>query len=87
MRRRGGALAEGGSHTYAAAQVSDGGGAGLAATTMVRESPDGPEGLSRLQGSLPDTTEYWSDPDRPSPAAFRYLTALRQSPPGIKSFG
>jgi len=87
MRRRGGAPQEGGSHTYATAQVSDGGGAGLAATTMVREGPDGPEGFSELQGSLPDTMEYWSDPDRPSPAAFRYLTALRQSPPGIKSFG
>jgi error-prone DNA polymerase len=27
------------------------------------------------------------DPDHVSPDAFRYLTALRQSPPGIKSFG
>lgn len=37
--------------------------------------------------------EYWADPgddghpERPDPGAFRYLTALRQSPPGIKSFG
>jgi hypothetical protein len=25
--------------------------------------------------------------ESPDPGAFRYLTALRQSPPGIKSFG
>ena len=59
--------------------------------TAVRESPDGPEsfseGFAELQGSLPDTMEYWADPERASPGAFRYLTALRQSPPGIKSFG
>jgi hypothetical protein len=31
--------------------------------------------------------EYWADTEQASPSAFRYLTALRQSPPGIKSFG
>ncbi|MEQ1858064.1 MAG: OB-fold nucleic acid binding domain-containing protein, partial [Longimicrobiales bacterium] len=37
--------------------------------------------------------DSWADPgddghpDRTDPSAFRYLTALRQSPPGIKSFG
>jgi error-prone DNA polymerase len=40
-----------------------------------------------LHASLPDTLEYWTDPGRPGPTPFRYLTALRQSPPGIKSFG
>ncbi len=52
--------------------------------TPVRRS-----GLSRstLHASLPGTMEYWTDPDRPGPSPFRYLTALRQSPPGIKSFG
>ena len=53
----------------------------------VREGPDDPGSFSQLQGSLPDTMEYGSDPERPSPGAFRYLTALRQTPPGIKSFG
>jgi len=40
-----------------------------------------------LHATLPGTMEYWSNPDRPGPTPFRYLTALRQSPPGIKSFG
>lgn len=40
-----------------------------------------------LHASLPGTLEYWTDPDRSGPTPFRYLTALRQSPPGIKSFG
>ena len=51
---------------------------------VVRE---GPESLPDLQNSLPDTMEYWADPDRSGPSPFRYLTALRQSPPGIRSFG
>jgi DNA polymerase III alpha subunit len=77
VRRRGGHPPKVGPKTYAA--------------TAVRERPDEPEsfsdGFSELQGSLPDTMEYWADPDRADPSAFRYLTALRQSPPGIKSFG
>jgi hypothetical protein len=40
-----------------------------------------------LHDSLPDTLEYWADPDRKGPSPFRYLTALRQSPPDVKSFG
>jgi error-prone DNA polymerase len=40
-----------------------------------------------VRESLPDTMDYWSDPDASGPTPFRYLTALRQSPPGIKSFG
>ena len=40
-----------------------------------------------LQTSLPRTMEYWIDPNRAGLSSFRYLTALRQSPPGIKSFG
>ncbi|MEX2465363.1 MAG: DNA polymerase III subunit alpha [Gemmatimonadota bacterium] len=36
---------------------------------------------------LPRTTEYWSDPDDPAADRFRYLSALRESPPGIKSWG
>ncbi len=60
------------------------------ASAMVREGTDD---FSGLQTSLPDAMEYWADPgddghpDRADPVAFRYLTALRQSPPGIKSFG
>jgi error-prone DNA polymerase len=37
--------------------------------------------------SLPRTLEYWADPGWPGATPFRYLTALRQSPPGIRSFG
>jgi error-prone DNA polymerase len=68
----------------------------------VRERSEEVEAFTELQPSLPDTQEYWRDPwpswdrsatdgtadsDRSTPGAFRYLTALRQSPPGIKSFG
>jgi error-prone DNA polymerase len=56
---------------------------GQAAT--VREP--GPNGATELRASLPGTLEYWTDPGHPGPTPFRYLTALRQSPPGIKSFG
>jgi hypothetical protein len=31
--------------------------------------------------------ETWSPQWKAQTSAFRYLTALRQSPPGIKSFG
>jgi error-prone DNA polymerase len=40
-----------------------------------------------FHASLPDPLEYWADPGDSAPSAFQYLTALRQSPPGIKSFG
>ncbi len=48
---------------------------------------DGPDDLGDLHASLPDPLEHWADPEDPAPSPFRYLTALRQSPPGIKSFG
>ena len=38
----------------------------------------------QLRGGLPDALEYWGSRQA---SAFRYLTALRQSPPGIKNFG
>ena len=41
-------------------------------------------GDGALANSLPGTLEYWA---QQSPSAFRYLTALRQAPPGVKSFG
>jgi hypothetical protein len=86
------------SKTYAAARTHADGNSRHAgpgrtrhgAPAAVREAPDETESsdvFTELQGSLPDTMEYWADPDRSSPSAFRYLTALRQSPPGIKSFG
>jgi error-prone DNA polymerase len=65
----------------------------------IRERSEEPAVFTELQTSLPDTQEYWRDPwpswsqpgtdtsGRSTPGAFRYLTALRQSPPGIKSFG
>jgi error-prone DNA polymerase len=61
-----------------------------------------PQDLDDLHASLPDTLEYWADPretadataqpgmhptEPAGPNPFRYLTALRQSPPGIRSFG
>ena len=51
----------------------------------VQEGPE--EDLDDLPTSLPGTLEYWADPDRQGPSPFRYLTALRQNPPGIKSWG
>ncbi|HKJ03672.1 MAG TPA: DNA polymerase III subunit alpha [Longimicrobiales bacterium] len=58
---------------------------GAGRTSAVRER--GPDPGAALSASLPGTLEYWTDPGRPGPTPFRYLTALRQSPPGIKSFG
>ena len=46
-----------------------------------------------LHPALPGTLEYWAEPERGAGAErdpgapFRYLTALRQSPPGVKNFG
>ena len=40
-----------------------------------------------LHPALPGTLESWAEPERSPRAPFRYLTALRQSPPGIKNFG
>jgi error-prone DNA polymerase len=45
-----------------------------------------PEEVEALPAALPSTMEYWSNPDRGAPSPFRYLTALRQSPPKIKSW-
>jgi error-prone DNA polymerase len=46
-------------------------------------SPD----LDDFNSSLPDPLEHWADSDQAPASPFQYLTALRQSPPGIKSFG
>jgi error-prone DNA polymerase len=45
--------------------------------------------LEHLHTSLPEPLEYWADTESEerSTDPYRYLTALRQSPPGIKSFG
>jgi hypothetical protein len=37
--------------------------------------------------STDSSASFSNDSARQPPGAFRYLTALRQSPPGIKSFG
>jgi error-prone DNA polymerase len=50
----------------------------------VRERP---LDVDHLPASLPEPLEYWADTEEPKASPFRYLTALRQSPPGIKSFG
>ncbi len=47
--------------------------------------PGGSEAERGLQSNMPPTLEYWARRSEPTP--FRYLTALRKSPPGIKSFG
>jgi len=76
--------------------ATSGGGATPANASSVREgrpvdaSADGVGELpdaGALHAALPETLEYWADPGRSAPTPFRYLTALRQSPPGIKSFG
>ena len=50
----------------------------------VRERPTD---VDHLPASLPEPLEYWADTDSVETDPFQYLTALRQSPPGIKSFG
>ena len=40
-----------------------------------------------LHPALPGSLEYWAEPEESPCASFRYLTALRQSPPGVKNFG
>jgi error-prone DNA polymerase len=40
-----------------------------------------------LHPALPGALEYWAESERGPRAPFRYLTALRQSPPGVKNFG
>ena len=47
------------------------------------DSPD----LEHLHTSLPEPLEYWAEKDEAPASPYQYLTALRQSPPGIKSFG
>lgn len=55
---------------------------------MVREgAAPAAHDAGELQAALPHTLEYWADRDRPGPSPFRYLTALRQNQPGVKSFG
>tara|TARA_B100001245_G_C22628498_1_gene309666 strand:- start:275 stop:586 length:312 start_codon:yes stop_codon:yes gene_type:complete len=40
-----------------------------------------------LHPALLGTLESWAGQERSPHTPFRYLTALRQSPPGIKNFG
>jgi error-prone DNA polymerase len=40
-----------------------------------------------LHTSLPGALESWAEPGQQGPSPFHYLTALRQNPPGIKSWG
>ena len=47
--------------------------------------PDTLEG--EMEEAAPPARETWSPHWKAKASAFRYLTALRQSPPGIKSFG
>ena len=66
------------SRSYATSEARAG------APVAVRErTPD----LDHFQASLPETMEYWAETDEPPSDPYRYLTALRQSPPGVKSFG
>jgi error-prone DNA polymerase len=43
--------------------------------------------IEERPGALPSALESLADPDHKGPSPFSYLTALRQSPPGIKSWG
>ena len=59
-----------------------------------RNGPGAPDGSGRpiLEDGAPTVTEWWADASRASESAFhqspgRFLTALRTSPPGVKSFG
>ena len=40
-----------------------------------------------VHSTLPGTLEWWAEPERGVRTPFRYLTALRQYPPGVKNFG
>ena len=40
-----------------------------------------------LHPTLPGVLEWWAEPERGVWTPCRYLTALRQSPPGVKNFG
>ncbi len=40
-----------------------------------------------LRPTPPAILEQWAEQERSPRAPFRYLTALRQSPPGVKNFG
>ena len=51
----------------------------------VQEGPE--EDLDDLPTSLPGALESWAEPDQKAPSPFHYLTALRQNPPSIKSWG
>jgi len=45
------------------------------------------ETRERLHPALPGTMEYWGEYRGGTASPFRYLTALRRSPPGVKHFG
>jgi len=61
---------------------------GMSKTYVAKNSNAGPqEDVDDLHTSLPSTLESWADPDQKGPSPFRYLTALRQNAPGIKSWG
>ena len=47
---------------------------------------DARRAMATLRSELPGTLEYWGSGSG-GMSAYRYLTALRQSPPGVKSFG
>ncbi len=40
-----------------------------------------------VHSTLPGELEWWAEPERGVRTPFRYLTALRQFPPGVKNFG
>jgi error-prone DNA polymerase len=66
---------------------------GLARTYAAAAYPAAGAEVGAVRESLPDAQEYWAEPAEVAVAtahdsgAFNYLTALRQSPPGIKNFG
>jgi len=75
------------SKTYAAADGNNGEHGSSLENGLLAVLEGTQEDLEDLHASLPGALESWGDPDRQGPSPFRYLTALRQSPPDIKSWG
>jgi hypothetical protein len=56
---------------------------------LAREAPEagGGEPGKRPASRATETREWWGKPEEARKSPFAYLTALRQSPPGTRSWG
>jgi error-prone DNA polymerase len=57
------------------------------AVTERRRREGTPRPAERPSPELPDVREWWGRPEEARKSPFAYLTALRQAPPGTKSWG